>query len=561
MKKILQFLTLSIFGFSVTGYSQFNTQWTANYQHCTANNFSNESRKVVVDASGNSFVLADVTSNKDPNGIVTTQTFHYTVLNKYSIIGALISSKSIKVINHIVNGFDMNGAFGMEIDANNDIYIGYINYDPINNFDVVIAKYKNNMTLQWERVYNPSSLDAGVDMTVANGSVYAVVKSISGANTTYRIIKANANVTNDTALYSFTSNTDVVNAITVGGGILYTAGYRMMSGYKAALTVKVSTLGALKWERTYDGGMAGDDYAKDIGYGADGFLYIAGSSWRGSPNNFDMLLMKIAPNGTTAWNKFRDNNHLNDVGLIVQAKNLNYTYVGSTSGNNVVFDQVETFSGVAGGKAVYSPVPAAPYVSLSGIELNDFKVSANNGYYFCGSVFATDALGRLYGAEFLSKYVVASPLNRNSFIMETAMPVSGDFSNTKSGVSIFFDYSQNDIYWLTDIASDNGNHNQETVVLRDLNMISPIREGAPGGSQISGVISISPNPSKDVITLTSAEKMTKVELFEITGKWINNILPGSQKATMDISGLMNGIYIAKIYTEQGTVTSKKIVKD
>jgi hypothetical protein len=562
MKKFTPVFIIAFTFFLEKSIAQFNLEWHTDYQHTTANNFSNESRKVVADPSGNSYVLADVTSNKDPGGIVTTSTWHYTVLNKYSSTGALLFSQSVKVFNHVINGFDNLGAFGMEIDASNNIYIGYSPYDPVKNFDVAIAKYNSNLVLQWVRTYNPASVDNGVDMGIVGGNVYAIVRSSSGGNITYRIIKASGNTINDTALYSFTANTDVLNAIKVQTGIIYVTGYRMISGYKNVLTVKLNNAGSLKWENTFNGNLAGDDYGKDITIGGDGNIYVAGSSWRASPHNFDMLLMKIGPGGANLWNRYRDHAGANDVGMFVEAPGVDFAYVGTTAGNSFVLNQLGLLTGTNGGQAFYSPVPIASYVSLNGIELNDFKVSTNNGFYFCGSLFATDAQGRLYSAQCLAKFKFPVPTQRDAFILDSTMPVEGDYNNSLSGASMALNYYNADILWLTDKVSNNGNHNQETVRIMDFSMISPIRKAnAIDNFSAAGEVSIAPNPSADEISFNSNEKIKKIELFDLTGKIVQSVSPGYEKTTMDISGLMNGIYIGKIYTASGTVTSKKIIKN
>src|SRR5258708_26902434 len=165
MNKSLQFAAAIIFSLSTNVHAQFNTVWKADYQHTTSNDFSNESRKVVSDASGNVFVLADVTSNIDPLGNLTASTYHYTVISKYSTAGVFLLSKSINVANHFVAGFDNKGAFGLEIDANGDLFIGYTSYDGVTNFDANIAKYKGtNLVRLWNRRFNPTSVDKGIDL-------------------------------------------------------------------------------------------------------------------------------------------------------------------------------------------------------------------------------------------------------------------------------------------------------------------------------------------------------------------------------------------------------------
>src|SRR6185436_14742965 len=221
MNKFLQFSAILLFSVCTGANAQFNPVWTVNYQHTSLNDFSNESRKVVSDASGNAYILTDVTSNLDPQGLPTSNTYHYTVLSKYNSAGTLIHSKNIDVVNHIVSGEDNKGAFGMEIDASANIYIGYITYDATTNFDVNITKYNSSLVRLWVRRYNPTSSDVGIDMGLAStGDVFALVQSVSGANTTNRIITANSQLTDAVDLYSFTANTDVMNAVDVKANVV-----------------------------------------------------------------------------------------------------------------------------------------------------------------------------------------------------------------------------------------------------------------------------------------------------------------------------------------------------
>ena len=76
-----------------------------------------------MDPAGNSYVLADVTSNIDPSGNSGATTYHYVVILKYNSAGTLLLSKNINVINHTISGFNNLGAFGLEIGADGFLYI------------------------------------------------------------------------------------------------------------------------------------------------------------------------------------------------------------------------------------------------------------------------------------------------------------------------------------------------------------------------------------------------------------------------------------------------------
>lgn len=69
-------------------------------------------------------------------------------------------------------------------------------------------------------------------------------------------------------------------------------------------------------------------------------------------------------------------------------------------------------------------------------------------------------------------------------------------------------------------------------------------------------LSIHPNPTQGNLQVLSTESIENIELYTILGKEIMAIRNSS---AMDISGLADGIYLARITTTSGT-TTKKIIK-
>src|SRR6187549_3735025 len=147
MKKIATLL-IAMIGFAGALLAQFNASWNAPYQHSSNAAFSNEARRIVEDASGNVFEMLDATSDIDPTGL-HGGLWHYVVLNKYSGTGTLLTSININVQKHVSSGYNNLGAFGLELDASGNIYAGYITWNAITNFDVVLAKYNTNLVRQW----------------------------------------------------------------------------------------------------------------------------------------------------------------------------------------------------------------------------------------------------------------------------------------------------------------------------------------------------------------------------------------------------------------------------
>lgn len=74
-------------------------------------------------------------------------------------------------------------------------------------------------------------------------------------------------------------------------------------------------------------------------------------------------------------------------------------------------------------------------------------------------------------------------------------------------------------------------------------------------------LSIYPNPTNGLVGLElNGVTFTKVSLFDLNGRTIQTVNANSNKATLDLSGLTSGIYLAKIETAEGT-TVQKIVKE
>jgi len=72
------------------------------------------------------------------------------------------------------------------------------------------------------------------------------------------------------------------------------------------------------------------------------------------------------------------------------------------------------------------------------------------------------------------------------------------------------------------------------------------------------LISISPNPSKGIITINT-ENTLNLTICDITGKVVfskNNVI---NNETINLSNLQNGVYLAKMVTETGVEETKKII--
>lgn len=76
-------------------------------------------------------------------------------------------------------------------------------------------------------------------------------------------------------------------------------------------------------------------------------------------------------------------------------------------------------------------------------------------------------------------------------------------------------------------------------------------------NQLLNTISIYPNPVEDILYIQTNEKVLKVEIYDISGRILSSNSVSNNK--FDLSELITGNYILKLYTEKG-ITNTKIVK-
>lgn len=74
---------------------------------------------------------------------------------------------------------------------------------------------------------------------------------------------------------------------------------------------------------------------------------------------------------------------------------------------------------------------------------------------------------------------------------------------------------------------------------------------------------LSPNPVKDSFTITNDNylKISKIEVYDVTGKRYKSIaITNSEVLKMDISQLQNGVYLVKVFSEEGNNFTTKLIK-
>jgi uncharacterized repeat protein (TIGR01451 family) len=78
--------------------------------------------------------------------------------------------------------------------------------------------------------------------------------------------------------------------------------------------------------------------------------------------------------------------------------------------------------------------------------------------------------------------------------------------------------------------------------------------------QLDASVTVSPNPTNSIITISSKFDIKSIELYDVQGRILETSIENDSNAKLDISEKQNGIYFLKITTENGSKV-EKIVKE
>lgn len=564
---VINFLLFSLIETPIAnGQAPFNSLWKDFYQHTTNNNFSNEVREIVTNqATGDFFMLADFTSNLDAGGTPTATTYNYTSVLKYDINGVLQDQILFDVGQHNVVGFQRKSGFALEIDQAGNLYVGYTSFNSSTDYDLKITKLDASLNILWTHTYNALSKDDGVDLVVSpTAAAFAIVKSgTSATNFRYRLIKATSNLTSTAAFYSFPLGDHPSSMTMDASGNFYYTGYRAQTngGGNAVLTGSLTSTGSsatVRWARADDiGGGSGDDIGRHIIIGADGFAYVAGSAQGPVQHGQDAITMKYATiNGKLQWTNVI-NFTLSDGAFFVEVPDVSNVYTGWKGGNAVYVDRISAVGGLYTGRGVYNPVPQGPYTSISGISLEDMRISPSKGIYVSGTVSANNG-SQAFQAVYIAKFNFQVRATGNLAPSATA-PVEGEFQESRANMQMVLNNSFKKIYTACNNARDNANHQQEAIEFTAWESPNTFRLTDHATSQTTEAY---PNPSSDgVFQFTSPMGAQFVRVTDLTGR-IVEVLDFSDvkhEFSLNLTHCVKGTYMVEVREPDGSSDFVKIL--
>lgn len=78
----------------------------------------------------------------------------------------------------------------------------------------------------------------------------------------------------------------------------------------------------------------------------------------------------------------------------------------------------------------------------------------------------------------------------------------------------------------------------------------------------SADVQLYPNPAKDQVEVAASENIVRVDIVSVSGVMVRSIeLFNTSEATINVSDITNGVYLANIYTENETIVKRMVVRN
>lgn len=192
-------------------------------------------------------------------------------------------------------------------------------------YDIVVLKYSPAGDSIWAQTIAGSGTSKEIAVAAAidaRGAVY--LTGTTGSYPDYNILTVKLNPDGSEAWRASyqgpAGNTDSPTALALDdSGNVYVTGYeKNAANVEDYVTIKYDASGGQVWRQNYDGGAA--DVSRAIALGADGAVYVVGSSLQGG-NIDDILTVKYSANGTQEWANFYGSDSTPELGVGVTADN------------------------------------------------------------------------------------------------------------------------------------------------------------------------------------------------------------------------------------------------
>ena len=200
---------------------------------------------------------------------------------------------------------------GAAVAADGSTYLGGFtnSFDPSGQDNAFVVKFTPAGSLNWQRTFKGPgafSIDHVNGVAVApDGSVYAAGQTV-GVGNDMLLLKLSADGSLVWQRRWDTGGQETAEGVAVAadGSVYVTGTTDSFGGFGHLVVLRFTPAGTLVWQRTRD---VATDAAVGMGQAitvaVDGSIYAAGVAPRAVVGEFDMLLLKLDPQGTLVWQR------------------------------------------------------------------------------------------------------------------------------------------------------------------------------------------------------------------------------------------------------------------
>lgn len=431
---------------------------------------------------------------------------------------------------------DQARAIGLDESLN--VYVTGRSFDWTTNNDILTIKYNNQGDEQWVKRFNGSANNDDQAYAIAvspQGNVYVGgYQSNVGTYWDYCLIKYNAQgesiwvanyngtVNSNDAIYSLAIDS-MENCYVTGYSVGETTDYDIV-------TIKYNPEGETAWVARYDGPVHGFDQGFNIVINQSGEVWVTGTS-SDTANQRDFVTIHYNSNGRQQWvSRYHGPGIGYDRACAIAIDTSNYSYVtGMSIGTNGYSDIVTI---------AYDPDGNECWVARYDGLGNNIDIATD---------VALDPFGNICVSGYSQNIVTG-----NDWVTIKYNPM-GD----TCWVAIFDNNAHLDDETHAITTDDSGyvyvtGYSMGIGSLRDYFTVKYYQGGLSAvlqtnaGEFIEHQPVIFPNPAKNLINVISP---MPVKLFDVTGKLITTLKPGSNK----IKNLAKGIYFTNINKKLGKI--------
>ena len=131
--------------------------------------------------------------------------------------------------------------------------------------------------------------------------------------------------------------------------------------------------------------------------------------------------------------------------------------------------------------------------------------------------------------------------------LPAGQPIQKAYADFNSSADASWEITEPAIYYQAAYVRLLGHYTAEEILSSEGDM--PVKE----------MVRLYPNPAGNSFSVTGIEGSFTVQIIDITGKTVYESAPTDNKA-INIATLQEGVYIVRITTENGSTTTKKLVK-